>query len=305
MFSSYALLPIFAAHIFAHRPYQPHQPLQYSVFINPPVPVVSPPQNYPWSPTAFTLIHGPSTAILVDAPITINSSNALADWIEATIPGKKLTHNYITHGHGDHFFGAATLQQRFPGLKVVATKRTIAHINEQLEPDMLENFWEPLFPDGQIPVQNVTFEALHRNHKFFVDGYVVRSVEVGQSDTYNTTVLHVPSLDLVVAGDVVYGNCFQYLVESNTTELRHQWINAISEVEKLKPKIVVPSHMQESEGFGVEHLEKTKEYIRTWGTLAGESKSADDLIAKVKKAYPERVGDFILEISAQEVFPTA
>ena len=116
----------------AANPHPP--PLQWSVFLNPSVPVVNPPKNYTWSPTAFTLIHGPSTALLVDAPITLASSNSLADWIESTIPGKKLTHNYITHGHGDHFFGSAVLQQRFPGLQIVATDRTLAHIEEQLLP---------------------------------------------------------------------------------------------------------------------------------------------------------------------------
>ena len=304
MFSTYLLIPFLAHFVLANDPHNSLQ-LQWDVFLNPPVPAVNTPNNYSWSPTAFTLIHGPSTAILVDAPITIASSNALADWIEATIPGKKLTHNYITHGHGDHFFGASILQQRFPGLQVVATDRTFAHIKEQVQPDQFNGFWAPLFPNGQIPIQNETFTVLPRNHEFPLDGHIVRAVEVGQSDTYNTTVLHIPSLSMVVTGDVVYGSCFQYLVESDTAELRDEWIKAIDEVEALKPKIVVPSHKQDWDGYGTDHLEKTRHYLRTWGALAGEAKNATEFIGKVKGAFPDRVGDFILEISAEAAFPSA
>ena len=154
-------------------------------------------------------------------------------------------------------------------------------------------------------MQNETFTVLSRNGEFWVDGHVVRAVEVGQSDTYNTTVLHVPSLDLVVTGDVVYGECFQYLVESDIVELRDEWIKAIVEVEQLHPKIVVPSHKQAWDGYGADHLEKTKTYLRTWSELVGVARNASDLMQKVTGAFPDRIGDFILEISAHAAFPSA
>ena len=132
-----------------------------------------------------------------------------------------------------------------------------------------------------------------------IDGHVVNAVEVGQSDTYNTTILHVPSLEMVVTGDVVYGECFQYLVESDTPELRGQWLRAVDEVEALRPKIVVPSHKQPWDGFGTNHLDKTRDYLRTWGELVGVAKNATDLIERVTEAFPERIGEFILEISAE------
>jgi hypothetical protein len=45
------------------------------------------------------------------------------------------------------------------------------------------------------------------------EGEILRPVEVGHSDTDDTTVLHVPSIGLVVAGDVAYNGVHQYLLE--------------------------------------------------------------------------------------------
>src|SRR2546426_6780542 len=67
----------------------------------------------PWPPISSTLISGERDAVLVDTPITVEQSRALADRVVAS--GKNLTTIYATHGHGDHFFGAGTILERFPG----------------------------------------------------------------------------------------------------------------------------------------------------------------------------------------------
>ena len=121
----------------------------------------------------------------------------------------------------------------------------------------MDSFWEKFFPD-QIPAQDEVIETLPRNGQFNIDGHVVKAIEVGQSDAYNTTVLHVPSLSLVVTGDAVYGKCYQQLAESNKPELRNEWLHAIDEIKAREPKIVVQSHKQEWDGYGVDHLERTR-----------------------------------------------
>ncbi len=211
---------------------------------------------------------------------------------------------YITHGHGDHFFGASVLQQRFPGVKVIARADVLAHAEDQLVPATFASFWDKYFP-GQIPGQDLsTWTVLERHEVLSLEGHRVVPVEVGQSDTYNTTVLHVPSLDLVITGDVVYGSYFQYLAESTTDGLREEWMESIDRVGGLRNvKNVVPSHMQESDGFGVEHLDKTKEYLKAWGEQVQEAANATDLQTRMHELYPEREGDFILLISAVAAFP--
>jgi glyoxylase-like metal-dependent hydrolase (beta-lactamase superfamily II) len=175
---------------------------------------------------------------------------------------------------------------------------------EQIAEPFFGKFWDYGFP-GQIPPQNYlsSIQALDRDGQFKVDGHVFKVFEVGQTDTYNTTVLHVPNLDLVVTGDAVYGECFQYFVDTNTTQLQNQWLEALDNIGKLRPKIVIPSHKQSWDGFGVDHLYKTKQYIKTWEREAKAARSAADLQKRVRRAFPGRIGDFILKLSIDSVFP--
>jgi glyoxylase-like metal-dependent hydrolase (beta-lactamase superfamily II) len=82
------------------------------VFITPGIPVVTstPAPNTKetfWHPISTTLIYGKRDAVLIDTFITIKQSNDLVKWVAAS--GKNLTTTYITHGHGDHWFGIGAL----------------------------------------------------------------------------------------------------------------------------------------------------------------------------------------------------
>jgi hypothetical protein len=63
-------------------------------------------------------------------------------------------------------------------------------------------------------------------------------VEAGHSDT---SVLHVPDLGPVVAGDVLYNGVHQYLSESAGGGLT-AWHRAVDLVEKLQPRYAVAGH---------------------------------------------------------------
>jgi hypothetical protein len=96
-----------------------------------------------WVANSSTLICGERDAILVDTFLTTEQSQILLDWIVAS--GKNLTAIYITHGHGDHFFGLASLLERFPRARAVAIPEVVNAMREHLSPDKIENFWRRLF----------------------------------------------------------------------------------------------------------------------------------------------------------------
>ena len=76
-------------------------------------------EQWMWVPTSATLIYGRRHTVLVDALLTVEQVQALVEWVAAS--GKSLTTIYVTHGHGDHFFGIGALLDRFPNARAVAT----------------------------------------------------------------------------------------------------------------------------------------------------------------------------------------
>jgi glyoxylase-like metal-dependent hydrolase (beta-lactamase superfamily II) len=283
-----------------------HSSLIVSVYHLPPHPVFY--QNstsLTFSPTAFTLLHTPDAALLIDAPATKSQGAAIAAWLHATLPHKNLLGIMITHGHGDHFFSAPQIIREFPGAKIYATRDVYSHMVQQYDADFYRSFWGSLFSGGQIEdrvIEKGEVQPLEDLKGGMVDlgcGHEVSAVEVGQGDTYNSTVIHVPSVGLVVGGDVVYGNCHQLFVEDATPELRQAWKDSLDKVEKLNPKVVVPSHMRPGEGFGPAHIKETKQYIDTWEQTRAKSSTWEELEKGMKAAFPERDGTFILRWSSQ------
>jgi hypothetical protein len=71
---------------------------------------------------------------------------------------------------------------------------------------------------------------------FELEGHEFHVVEVGHMDTFNSTVLHVPSIRLVVEADAIYGDVHQYLGEANTTTKREEWLRGLGTIEALDPQ---------------------------------------------------------------------
>ena len=101
-----------------------------------------------WVANSSTLIYGEREAVLVDTFLTIDQTKGLADAIVAS--GKTLKAIYVTHAHGDHFFGLKILQDRFPDVKALATPDVVARMKLQITPEKLNDRWRKLFsqPDS-------------------------------------------------------------------------------------------------------------------------------------------------------------
>ncbi|KAF4466979.1 metallo-beta-lactamase domain [Fusarium albosuccineum] len=241
-----------------------------------------------FSPISSTLIHGPREAVLVDTPISIDQTEELARWIKQVMPDKELKYIYITHGHGDHFFGVTVLKKYWPDVHTIATPDTVAHMKQQLEPAWWDNAWLKFFPNGQVATPVTLAEPLDSN-TFEIDGRVLRIVEAGHTDTFDTTVLHVPELDLVVAGDAVYGDVHQYFGEAYTTEKRLEWLRAIDTIESLKPKAVIAGHEHPGSVDGVYYLQSTRDYIMAFEQTVKVSTTTEEIVNRMKALYPDRV----------------
>jgi glyoxylase-like metal-dependent hydrolase (beta-lactamase superfamily II) len=263
--------------------------LTWEVFVTPGIPVVTPDRPKGVNETFFqamasTLIYGERDALLVDAFMTVQQSKALADWVASK--NKNLTTIYITHGHGDHWFGVGTVLERFPNAKVVATPSTIKVMQGNSSSEALKNVWGAAFP-GQIPKNLVLAKALEAN-VIDLEGYDVVVLELGHTDTDFTTCLHVPSIGLVVAGDAAYNDVHLYLVESNTQK-RKEWLAALDKIETLKPRAVIATHKRPENDDNPRIIDETRRYIRDFDRLAETTKTAQELYDKMLELHPNRV----------------
>jgi len=123
--------------------------LKWEVFVTPGIPIGTPDRPAGITETLFqamasTLIYGERDAVLVDTFMTVKQATELADWVESK--GKNLTTIYITHGHGDHWFGAGTILKRFPKARLVATPSSIKVMAVNSSPQVLDGAWKLGFP---------------------------------------------------------------------------------------------------------------------------------------------------------------
>jgi glyoxylase-like metal-dependent hydrolase (beta-lactamase superfamily II) len=278
--------------------------LKWDVFLAPSIPAITsdlPPgeKQRPWPPISSTLISGERDAVLVDAPITVEQARALANWVAAS--GKNLTTIYATHGHGDHFFGATTVLERFPGARFVARPEVIKIMRQQASPDSLATFWNPRFP-GQISRQLAIAEELTGNVINLV-GHDLVSVPLGFTDTAGTTCLHVPSIGLIVAGDAAYNGVHLHLSESPDQQKRQEWIAALDKMEALKPRVVIAGHKRVGNSDSPKILGETRRYILDFERLAMQTTTARELYDQMLRLYPDWGNPGALWTSARAVKP--
>ncbi|KAF9889848.1 hypothetical protein FE257_006938 [Aspergillus nanangensis] len=240
-----------------------------------------------FSPITCTLIHGESNAVLVDTPISIGQTEELIKWIEDVAPNKGLKYIYITHGHGDHWFGLPLLQKRWPDVRAIATPATVAHSNQQLSSGRFNDFWLKLFP-GQIYQPQQPAEAWPSS-SFEMEGHEFQIIEVGHTDTHDTTVLYVPDIHLVVAGDVVYGDIHQFFGEANTPSKRQEWLRALDTIESLNPHTVIAGHKRPGTVDGIFNIQTTREYILAFEESVKVTGSPTELYERMQALFPTRL----------------
>ena len=277
--------------------------LTWDVFVAPPEPTVTddlPPgaQQRLWSPISATLISGDRDAVLVDTLLTVGQARDLADWVGTH--GKNLTSIYVTHGHGDHWFGLSVILDRFPHARAFAVPAVIEQMRQWSTPEVLASFWNSRFP-GQIPDHIVLADPLP-NHTIDLEGHDLVAVELGHTDTDKTTCLHIPAFGLVIAGDAAYNDVHFYLAESSQ-EGRRDWIAALDTIESLHPQAVIAGHKRADRYDDPGIIEETRQYIRDFDRIAQITKTARELYEQVLALYPDRVNPGALWSSARALKP--
>ena len=272
--------------------------LSYDVFVNDPPPQDGfLPNGEPkrFSPMASTLIYGREDAVLTDPGMTEDQARVLGDWVAGH--GRNVTDIFITHGHGDHWFAAGLLAERF-GARVVATAGTIAQMQSGVATRAL--LWDKLYTG--IPPSPVTAVTVPGD-RFTLEGHDLVMVDVGHADTDDNSVLRVPDLGLVVAGDVIYNGVHMYLAQSVAVGGFGPWRDAIDKVEALGPRHIVAGHQNKQlDDDAKRTIAETRQYLDDAdGLLRTENTALGYFNAKIE-GYPDYLGRLILWVTARALY---
>jgi glyoxylase-like metal-dependent hydrolase (beta-lactamase superfamily II) len=278
----------------------PASDLSLEVYISGYKPIPSALPNWPehwqatWPATTATLISGDTDAVLVDALATTKESDELARWVRAR--GKNLTAVYVTHAHGDHFFGLNALLDAYPDAKPVALADMVPLLKEQTTPEWME-IWRGFFP-GQLAEDPIAPGPL-ANNELQIETHRLAVRKMGQSDVADSTMIHVPELDAVIAGDAVYNNIHPWMFRSDHAR-RMAWLQTLDQIEQLAPRTIIAGHKDPDapDDDGARTLQATRQYIRDFDSVVAQSSGGAEVVDAMTEKYPDLGNRYTLWLAA-------
>ena len=153
-----------------------------------------------------------------------------------------------------------------------------------------------------IPPAPVTAVTVPGN-RFALEGHDLVIVETGDTDSADSTVLHVPDLGLVVAGDVIYNGVHMYLAQRAIVGGLGPWRAAIDTVEALQPRHIVCGHQnKELDDDAGRTIAETRQYLDDADELLSTENTATGFFNAKIERYPDHLGRMILWIGASVVY---
>jgi glyoxylase-like metal-dependent hydrolase (beta-lactamase superfamily II) len=242
-----------------------------------------------------TLILGPTEAILVDAQYHMSDARREADSIARL--GTHLKAIFITHPDEDHYLGAAAFVERFPGTPVYMTSRGIWEFRRTARSflDDLKKNQPAEAPDSLVRPKVLPDTLLT------VDGERVEIVPDLQGDVLAVcnSVVWIPSLRAVLAGDIVFNRVHPWLAASDA-RARAQWHQAIKRIADLHPRTVIAAHKSSLDAPDTpDVLTAMDQYLTDFDAALKTAPSPDSVIAVVKRKHPDYAVPLLLQASAR------
>jgi hypothetical protein len=137
-----------------------------------------------------------------------------------------------------------------------------------------------------------------------VDGEQVQVVPDLQGDVLQPTnsVVWIPSLRAVLAGDVVFNHVHPWLTTSNV-DSRRRWHQAIARIRALQPATVVAAHKSRIDApDSPDVLDAMDHYLTDFDAAVAASSTADAVIAAMMTQYSDYTVPLFLRLSAAAAF---
>lgn len=248
-----------------------------------------------WPPSTSTLIwDAGGGCVLVDCLITTAEADGLVEWIKAHSQTPDLV--YVTHPHADHIMGLATIVAAFPNASPIALADSIPAMEGQISEAAMQ-VWSSFFPN-QLPTSPIAPKAMSGT-TFPIGKAVATILPVGNTDTAGSTVVHVPDLNLVVAGDVVYNDTHMWM-QGSTPATRANWLSALDRVDELGATTIIAGHRDPNapDDDAQRQLDACRTYLTTFESALARSDSPASLVDDMTNAFPKLANSYTLWVAA-------
>jgi glyoxylase-like metal-dependent hydrolase (beta-lactamase superfamily II) len=242
-----------------------------------------------------TMIVGPTESLLIDTTYFNSDARAVADRIAST--GTHLKAILLTHPDDDHYLGTGVMHERFPTVPIYISA---AGLKEFQRTSARQLAGMRQFAPNETPEALPMPEPFPSNH-FRVDGVDVEVIPDLQGDVTAPTnsIIWVPSIRTVIAGDVVFNGVHVWLADS-TPETRRDWRRSLDRVAALSPARVITGHKgQASLAESPSSIGFTRDYLLAFDEEQARTTTADDLIAAMKRRYPGLGNEWFLMKAAR------
>jgi glyoxylase-like metal-dependent hydrolase (beta-lactamase superfamily II) len=211
----------------------------------------------------------PKGVVVIDAL----GSPELAEGLVAAVrrvTAQPIRYVIVTHYHADHIYGLQVLQDQ--GATVIAHRAGQAYLNSETALRRLEASREELFPWIDEHTRLVAADTWQDADTVLeIGGEKLHLRHVGPAHTPEDLVVFVESSRVLFAGDVVFRGRIPFVGQADS----RAWIDALSGLIDLHPRLIVPGH-------GPASTDPVPDLVMTRDYLAFLRKSMGDAAANLE-----------------------
>ena len=229
----------------------------------------------------------------MDAQLTRSAGRELAEWVAGK--GRRLLAIVVTHQHPDHYFGAEEVLKLFPDAQLLAAPVVVEGIRRTVAAKVAQ--WKPVYGDD-IP-DNPSVPAPLLPQPLMLDRQVIPVLLLGQADCGESSVVHVPSIRTVIAGDFVSNGTHVWTADTTPAQ-RTTWGHNLDRIADLGVERVIAGHRAPEQGDDAARvLAFTGEYLRDFDRLLAEHPDDPEaLITAMNERYGELTLPSFLQLGA-------
>jgi hypothetical protein len=145
---------------------------------------------------------------------------------------------------------------------------------------------------------------LTSSQEFDLEGHPLLFRPIGGADGVLATIVHVPDMQAICSGDIVYNNIHMWL-RNSTPDSRQAWLSSLDAVAALKPSTIITGHKDPDapDDNATRVLDQSRRYIEDFDQTVAKSSTPPEVIDAMLAKYPAYGNRYTLFAAAFSQFP--